>query len=217
VEDIFFWYVPAYGEWAVSEHGKHWAPIQLYLRGPLASVAAALRKVGWNEVVHREEDGHPPHSAAQGRALERTLLGLWPPPLPARFANPPLSLQDGPEPSELLYQGGLPVASYEKRRGPFEHCALHIYDTSQHDTQGRLIWAACAHGASGLRFDPLHRRCHMVPVIEKDADRERDALVEELLAAGTLVTSRMARVKWLDIGPAQPRSGDGRVCDAVVR
>jgi hypothetical protein len=214
------WGKPTVGEWTFSSGGRHWAPITVYLHGTLGQVVDALAWAGWREVPFTFECAAAPGSAACGAAFERTLLGRWPPPPPARYAPRGRSTVL-PEPAatpELLYQGELPVLVYEKDADPLgRRRHLRVYDTAQSDSDGAEVWAVCLGRDLGLAFSPRRPTRYLTPEAGKDADGERDALLQDLAAARALANARAFLVSWQDLGPEHPCSRDGQVYDLVLR
>lgn len=217
--DAYRWRKPVVGEWAFSSAGHRWAPITVYLHGTLGQVIDALARAGWSEIDPLRECEPVPDSAACGAAFERSLLGRWPRALPSRYA--PRGTRSQPEPAtppELLYQGELPVLSCEKEGDPLgwrRH--LRVYDTAQSDADGAEVWAVCAGRDLGLAFSARRPGRYLTPAIDKDADRERDALFEELAAAQALEGGRTLLVTWQEMSPDHPRSQDGKVYELVLR
>lgn len=218
--DAYRWRKPVVGEWAFSSAGHRWAPISLYFHGTLGQVIDALVGAGWSELDTLRECAPVPDSAACGAAFERSLLGRWPRPLPPRYA-PRSSAQSQPEPStppELLYQGELPVLVYQKGGDPLgwrRH--LRVYDTGQSDADGAEVWAVCAGRDLGLAFNARRPGRYLTPAVDKDTDRERDALFEELASAQALEGARALLVTWQELSPDHPRSQDGNVYELVLR
>lgn len=205
------WTRPKHGEWTTNSSGKRSDPVNLYVHGSLDQLKAAFARSGWSVADPKTVPNALKYAGAAvgdvfiekpAQAVAKGLVGAWDaitgrhdqPSLP----NPFQGTLDKMPVSDQTFLGKKELLAFEKQNDPLggrHH--FRVWDTGQKDAQGRPVWAIAATRDIGVRYDLTKPQDYFTQhLIQKDADLERDAVLQSLQSAGAVAKSSKLPLKF---------------------